>query len=153
MPNRYVPPDNQRLRDTFEANGGGICGVAVLAALKRTTVSDILQDWKDYPGHAPMKDMRRMLNKYGYNVVQRNGRKARNINLPPDTVAICRVQWLGGDGGSFHGYNSWVEASRNTHCILIEGSQVYCNVEGWFPKSKLPGYLKEGYITSYLEVV
>ena len=161
---QFIPPDNDYYRREYESKEKGICGLAVLAVLFRTTIDEILDAYqvflkKEYPSYLSLKDLRAFLSHHGYKTMMKNGHKAKTFPLPEeDGTTIARIQWEGSDGGKYHGYRSWQEATCNTHWVLImehEGTAfVFCNGEGWFNNHdyRYREYLKPGYITSYLEV-
>ncbi len=148
----YEPKDNQKYIDIYEPQGNGVCGVAILAVLTRTTLKNILKIWKNYIGYTSHSELKIMLRKLGYNYKQKQGHKSKTFLYLEDKINICRVQWIGKDGGKYHGYNCWHDACSNTHWILIQGDMFYCNGTGWAELRWLPEYLEEGYITSYLEI-
>ena len=150
----YIPADTDQFRDVYEQQGGGVCGISCLCVILHKTHEDLLKEWKDYPGYCNVKPLRAFLESKGYSVKQRNGKKGYNINLFPNSVALARIQWKGEDGGDFHGYKSFQEATMHTHFIVITERFFYCNAIGWLNRAKLYDYLKEGngYITSYLEI-
>lgn len=148
---KYEPEDNQTLRLQYESEGKGTCGPAVIAVITRKTVRSVLDDWGIYPGHATVKEMRRVLRKNHIIVRQKPGKRAKEFK---GDKAVLRIQWVGpGDVEQFHGHDSWHEATNNTHWLYVEDGMVFCNDAGWFPKSDLKKYLRSGYITTYYEIV
>lgn len=158
----YKPIDNEKYRALYESQSMGVCGLSVLAVLKETTITDILEIWEkeigEYPGFSTMKNMRKMLTILGYKTKLKSGKKATGFIYYPGKRHILRIQWEGTEDGKFHGYSNWHDATCNTHWILVDEDSVYCNAHGWFSLNWLVEYLegdsaqKRGYITSYLEV-
>lgn len=152
---RFEPEDNDRYRKQYEPIGQGVCGLSVFAVLKQKNIIEVLIDYEIvfentiYPGHMSLKDLKIMLKHYHTIYKLRRGYKQKVVMAKK---AICMVQWIGREKGPYHGFNSWQEASRNRHIILIDQEKVYCNANGWFDRSELREYLKEGYITSYLQI-
>ena len=154
--NGFTPLDNPIYRHKYEAEGKGSCGVAVVAIILQKSCREVLEIWNSYKGFAPTKDIRRILKGFGYTLKQRNGKKSCDGKVFTDWFPlIVRIQWLSDGKGPYHTYDSWVEASCNTHLILVDGNYFYCNSEGWIPMKILPAYLKinNGYITSFYEVM
>ncbi len=153
----YISEDMQEFKNKFEPRYG-VCGLSCLSVLLQKSHKETISLWEglvgQYKGFAKRKEMRSFLEQIGFEVKQRNARKGLNIVLTPKHLAFANIQWKGKDGGDFHGYTSWHEASCNTHYIVITEHHVFCNSIGWFSRAKLIDYLKEreGYITSYLEI-
>lgn len=153
----YVSEDMQEFKDKFEPRYG-VCGLSCLSVFLQKSHKEVMTLWKkkigEYKGFARRKDMRTFLEGFGFECKQRNARRSLNISLTPKHIAFTNIQWKGKDGGKFHGYTSWHEASCNTHYIVITEHHVFCNSIGWFSRAKLIDYLKDGkgYITSYLEI-
>ncbi len=148
----YEPKDNEYYKKIYEPQGNGVCGVAILAVLTRSSLKQILRIWKNYIGYTSHSELKRMLKILGYDYKQKQGHKGKTFPYLENKIHICRIQWVGKEGGKYHGYKSWHEACSNTHWILIEADMFYCNGDGWAELRWLPEYLEEGYITSYLEI-
>lgn len=125
----FEPEDNQKYRDIYEPQGKGICGIAALAVIQKCSITSILKKWGDYEGYAPNKKLRAFLEKEGYKVKMFRGNKRKDFPIKEE-MHLCRVQWVGQEGGKFHGYSNWHDATCNTHLIVIEGDMVYCNGQG-----------------------
>lgn len=154
----YVPEDLEKYRKLYEPKGKGVCGIACLSVILGKSLATILDEWNEeigpYDGHTRNRDLRKFLEYKGFKVKQRGLRKGLNISLRPNTLALCRVQWKGTEGGDFHGYKLWIDATRNTHLIVVSDLYIFCNSVGWFNRAKLLDYLQSGngYLTSYLEI-
>ena len=149
----FEPLDNQEYRDIYEPQGRGICGISCLAVICKCSCKEILGKWGDYRGFTPNRELRSFLEKEGYIIKVFRGNKRKDFPYFEDKIYLCRVQWLGDEGGEFHGYSNWHDATCNTHLIVVDGTKVYCNAQGWFNLELLPQYLgDEGYITSFFEV-
>ena len=147
----FEPLDNKKYRNIYEPQGKGICGIATLAVILKCSIAHILKKWGDYEGYVLNGKLRTFLENEGYEVKMLRGNKRKDFPIE-NKLHLCRVQWIGQGGGRFHGYSNWHDASCHTHLIVIDKDMVYCNDEGWFEISRLPEYLKKGYITSYLEI-
>ncbi len=149
-----IPKDNEAYRQIYEPQGRGVCGISVLAVLFKTNLKNIFDELKyEYKGYFGVKEMRDFLDRKGIKTKQKRGNKGYEI--PKDVkTAMVRIQWKGKDGGDFHGYDSWYEASCHTHYILLIENYYFCNGSGFFKIEQLKDYLEEGdgYITSYLEI-
>ncbi len=151
----FIPKDNEYYRKIYEPQGNGVCGVALLAVLTKSTLKNVLRTWGGiggYRGYTGLSELKIMLKKLGFNFKLHRGNKAKNFKLYEDKTHICRVQWLGKEGGEYHGYKCFHDACSQSHWILIIGDMFYCNSGGWSELRWLPEYLENGYITSYLEV-
>lgn len=160
MEDFYVPRDNDSTRELYEREGLGVCGPAVIATLTKKKVGTIIDDYiEHYKGHQTFRNIKEILKLLGINFKQKNGHKVKEFPLPKTEYSIVRVQWLGkGNLDKYHGWNYWVEATQNTHYILIRkiGKKrfCFCNAIGWFfiNNQTTRDYLEEGYITSYLDI-
>ncbi len=148
----YEPKDNEHYKKFYEPKGKGVCGVDVLAVLTKSSLKQILRIWKNYAGYTYLLELKIMLKKLGYNYILKRGNKRKDFPYLENKINICRVQWVGKEGGKYHGYKCWHDACLKTHWILIEGDMFYCNDGGWSELRWLPEYLENGYITSYLEI-
>lgn len=150
----FIPEDNEYYRKIYEPQRKGICGIAILGVLLNKNCTQILEEWGDYDGSVRDKDMRNFLENYGFIVKKRNGNKSRNIIFNKEKKQICSIQWVGKDGGKYHGHRCWTDASKNRHFILVIKDYFFCNANGWQPIQYLSKYLqfRNGYITSYLEI-
>ena len=153
----YTPWDNAKYRDFYESRDGGSCGLAVLAVLQKSPILDVKIKWeklikKEYEGFAKAKDIQNYLKSNGYVFKRKLGRRRTWFPGEKNKIYFLRIQWIGPDEGKFHGYNSWYEASCNTHYLFVKEQSVFCNQGLWFDKKDLKTYLKKGYITSYLEI-
>lgn len=162
----FIPPDNDKLRAAWEntPKHGGTCGPASIAALERTTVHAVIDSWagrtarEGWRGFSPMKEIKATLEKLGYSVAIKGGRKSKVFPTPQTDVAIVRVQWLKDDGTTY----PWFEAPKYSHYVLMQRYQdgedwyIFCNGEdwGWFGAHGRDAieYLEHGYVSSYLEV-
>lgn len=145
----YEPKDNKELREQYEPDGG-VCGPACIAVMQHMTVAEVIEKWPvPYPGHSQVRHLKEAARRCGLKLKQRGAGKSDDV---PADYAIARVQWLGPHQSEWHGWTSFWEATCNTHFIVMQGKKVWCNSDGWFDRSRLPKYLEDGYITSYMEV-
>jgi len=153
--NFYIPEDNDELKKKYEPRFG-VCGISVIAVLEKKTVNEILFDWiTDYKGYAPMKEMKAMLQKLGYNCKVKFGKKARVFPTPSTDIAVIRIQFLDENGKEFF----WAEATLHSHYVLMQKINgewwIFCNGDAkWFAKDSetAKNYLKDCYVSSYLEL-
>ena len=151
----FVPADNDVLREKYEPRYG-VCGISVIAVLEKKTVSEILEDWiTDYRGYAPVKEMKKMLQKLGYKCSLKRGKKARKFPEPATDIAVIRIQFLDENGKEFF----WAEATLHSHYVLMQKVNgkwwIFCNGDAkWFAKDSVTAkkYLKDCYVSSYLEL-
>lgn len=149
----FIPHDNEYYRDFYESQGKGSCGLSILAVIFRKSIKEILDGWKDYKGHAPVQELRRFLEINCLKIKKKNIIESYDILKSNNARAIFRIQWLGNKEGKFHGWDSWFEATSNTHYLYLENNYLFCNVDLWFPKENLYHYLgNNGIITSSLEI-
>jgi len=154
-----IPKDNKEMTERFTIDKGGICGLSCLAVIESKSISDVLNDWKnffgDFKGYANFKDLRTYLEKKGYDCqfVNRNG----YTKFLKHTF-IARIQWIGNKEDKkapFYGWGHWTEASAHTHFIVIQkGNKFFCNEENkWIRMGDLSKYLKNGgIITSFIKI-
>ncbi len=153
----YVPPDNEpEMRRALQNDGQGTCGPAAVAALTNKTVRQVIEDWPgEYRGWGAWRDIKKLLEEYGYSVKARGAKKCYNFPLINTDMAILRIQWLKDDGTEYY----WAEASRHTHFVAMKKDSgklwVFCNSRLWFDAYSLIGcdYLENGYVTSYYELI
>lgn len=163
----FIPPDNDKFRNYFEAIGKGSCGPTVIAVILEKPVAEILGSWStpakkkiidetNYKGYAPTKEMRKELESRGYSVKQRRGNKSRTFPTPKTDLAIIRIQWT--DNGKE--WVSFMEAARHSHYVLLKKDfltqrwWVFCNDRKWFETDSKTAkdIFKRGYVSSYLEI-
>ena len=160
MSSLFIPSDNDIERENSLTNEGqGTCGPAAVAVIIKKTVKATLNEWPvKYPGWGAWKDIKLILERHGYSVKSRSGKKSPEFPHPESDEAIIRIQWLDDEGKEYY----WAEASRHTHFVAMkklpgDGKHwmVFCNSRGWFPAhgSEARDYLEdEGFVTSYYEL-
>lgn len=142
---------------------GGICGEAAIAALLNITVKKVFETWgideKDFKGFTIQKDMRKILEKFGYDVKQK--KVEDKFRLPNCDFGIIRVSF--GDLKQHY----MITANRS-HYIAIQrfqqGRYIYDNAISQFNGNPVNGvWIEESeyykvmanekmFITSYLEL-
>ena len=156
----FTPNDVKEMTEKYMIDNGGICGQSCLAVIQQTSISQIMKDWKiyfgEFRGWSKWSELSNFLKNKELNV-----KRVKNID-DKDAFYIARVQWIGEEENKekpYYGWKSWFEASANTHFIVIQKNNFFCNEEGlWLPinseEYSLEGYLKhnQGLITSYLKI-
>ena len=155
----YTPTDCKSMTEQYRIDGGGICGQSCLAVIERTTIKNILNNWKkmgiEFKGWSGWNQLRKYLEKRGFIVRQL---RKDNLNiLNPNYFYIGRVQWIGNRENKekpFYGWDHWSKASANTHFIVFHKGKFFCNEENkWINNYNIENYLnKEGIVTSLLEL-
>jgi hypothetical protein len=114
-----------------------------------------MDDWPvKYLGWGAWKDLKLTLEKYGYSVKMRSGKKQYAFPAPETEEAVVRIQWLDEDGKEYY----WAEATKHTHFVAMKKVDgvwlVFCNTRGWFSAHSIEGnaYLEDGFVTSYYEI-
>lgn len=150
-----IPEDNEETRIHYELIDKGSCGPSVLAVITHEEVSTIIDNWDNYRGFAPVKEIRNELKKYGYETKFRQGGKSKEFPIPRTDLAIIRIQWLN-DGKE---WEAFMEATKHTHYVLMKrvlcAWWIFCNESGWFKlrSEQARNYLRNGYVSSYLELI
>ena len=151
-----TPIDNELMKEKYEDK---ICGQSCLAILEDTTIENIMNQWEnffgEFKGYTSYRDLITFIKNIGYSVKRKKKIESREF------IYIARVQWLGNgkkQDKPYYGWNSWYEASCNTHYIIFlpKEGKFYCNGENrWRNILDIESYLKsegKGVITSILEI-
>jgi len=154
-----TPEDNELMTEKYKIEKGGICGQSCLAIIEKSSIQEVMDNWRkldmEFKGWSGWRQLSSYLKNRGFSVKQKN----KLDFFSPNCFYIARVQWKG-EGEKkekpFYGWGHWSEASAYTHFIVIvKNQQFFCNETGWDSISNLQSYLQEnnGLITSYLEVI
>ena len=153
-----IPSDCREMTESMRVIKGGICGQSCLAVIEKSSIKNILMNWKkvglDFKGYSGWKQLREYLKKRGYEVKQK---RSKDLKFLFEKFYILRIQWIG-EGEKkekpFYGYGHWAEASAYTHFIVVKGNEFFCNEYGLFNIDKLGHYLSNynAVITSALEI-
>ncbi|MFW9875394.1 MAG: hypothetical protein ACFFG0_19990 [Candidatus Thorarchaeota archaeon] len=142
----------------------GICGEAVIASLFHITVKEVFEKWgidmKNFKGFTTEKEMRIILNKFGYKCIRK--RVKDKFSIPKCNFGILRVSYG-------NPKDHWQKIARESHYLGIvrymQGRYVYDNainlwdgkpINGvWIHESEYPKWMKAEnmFITSYLELI
>lgn len=151
-----IPIDNETAKEKYDDL---CCGQACLSVIQDVPISSVMSQWEFlfdcFYGFSKWKDLRKYLEVVGYKVKQVRWNKLEIVN--PNSFYILRVQWLGNNlekiQKPFYGWSFWIEASANTHFIVLHKNKIFCNSKGIFAYDKLSDYLGDGgLITSALEI-
>lgn len=151
------PKDNDFMTDKYKIERGGICGQACLAIIEKSSIKEVMDNWKklnmEFKGYSGWKQLREYLKKRGFTV-----KLKRMDNLGEFSwkkFYLLRVQWIG-EGKKkekpFYGWGHWCEASAYTHFIVYHKGKVFCNETGWFDYHGLNKYLENAVATSAMEI-
>ena len=158
--NFKTPEDNELMTEKYKIEKGGICGQSCLAVIEKSSIQEVMNNWRklemEFKGWSGWRQLSSYLKNRGFSVKQ----KKKDLDFfSPNCFYIARVQWIG-EGEKkekpFYGWGHWAEASSYTHFIVIENNQkFFCNETGWDAISNLQSYLQEnnGIITSFLEII
>jgi hypothetical protein len=154
-----TPEDNELMTEKYKIEKGGICGQSCLAVIEKSSIQEVMDNWRkldmEFKGWSGWRQLSSYLKNRGFSVKQKN----KLDFFSQDCFYIARVQWKG-DGEKkekpFYGWGHWSQASAYTHFIVIvKNQQFFCNETGWDSISNLQSYLQEnnGLITSFLEII
>lgn len=153
---KFIPNDYKEQTE-IHLEKGGCCGQCCLAVIQRIKVKDVFDRWRlhdlEWKGYTSVKQLREYLSKEGYKAKLISTKNKTDFKAP---FYILRIQWLGSGKKQekpFYGYDSWYEASANTHFIVKEGDNFFCNGSGWF--NQIDSYLTtetKGIVTSMYEI-
>lgn len=146
-----TPIDNEQLRDEYQSKGFGTCGPAIVAVMFNLTIKDVIDNWTQlYRGYCSLGELKRELEKYGWNSALVPSTNKRAIALPDGAdQAVCMIEWK-------QKYSKWPIYEKNTHFVFLRktdnGTRVFCNSAGWIDLDSKPikDYLHKGKSRKYL---